>query len=182
MGAAVRTPTECNKFRLEITSGDLTVTDNGWHSLTGGALRIEAAPPTTGTGDAGDDVILPGGEDEYKDPNLGSVGVGIGDPTSDPTQEEEPTPGCKFVEEVTLRGPLTKSRQWIAQNINSTLNANYSRFDVTIVEVNKDGSDGRKYTYSGCIITGYKFPSLSADSNDILEEEVSFKPERLNLG
>lgn len=90
-------------------------------------------------------------------------------------------PVPKSVEEITLRGPMTKSRKWIGQNINDTVAGKFTRFDLTIVEIHRDGSEGRRFNYSKCFITRHVFPVLSADGTGNLYEEVSIKPERLEL-
>lgn len=91
------------------------------------------------------------------------------------------TPGHKFVDEIQLRGPMTKSRKWIAQNINDTVKGKPSRFNLTIVEGLKDGSDGRRYNYLECFVTRYVYPVLSTDGKGHLYEEVTIKPERIEM-
>jgi hypothetical protein len=91
------------------------------------------------------------------------------------------TPGHKFVEEVQLRGPLTTSRKWIAENINNTVAGKYTRFELTLIEIGKDGTDVKRYNYGKCFLCRYVFPVLSADGTGNLYEEVSIKPETLTL-
>ncbi|MBI4197838.1 MAG: phage tail protein [Chloroflexi bacterium] len=111
----------------------------------------------------------------------GSLNIELADSSigSDPAHIS--TPGHKFVEEIQLRGPMTSGRKWIAQNINDTVRGTFTRFDLTIVEIQKDGSDGKRFTYEKCFITRYVYPELSADGTGNLYEEVSIKPERLTL-
>lgn len=91
------------------------------------------------------------------------------------------TPGHKFVGEVRLRGPMTKSRRWIGKNINDTVRGIFNRFDLTVVEIMKDGSDGKRFNYEKTFFIRYVFPVLSADGTGNLYEEVIFKPERLGV-
>jgi len=91
------------------------------------------------------------------------------------------TPGHKFVDEIQLRGPMTKSRRWIGKNINDTVKGSFTRFDLTIVEIMKDGKDGKRFNYSKAFFTRYVYPTLSADGTGNLYEEVSIKPERLRI-
>lgn len=145
-------------FKIEITSTDGSKeVDTAWESCTGGALCIEVTPASPGV----------------SDPNLPPPGTG---------QLPVATPGHKFVEEIQLRGPMTQSRKWIAKNINNTIKDKFVRFDLTVIEINKDGSDGKRYTYNKCFLTRYVYPVLSADGTGNLYEEVSIKPERLSLG
>ncbi len=91
------------------------------------------------------------------------------------------TPGHKYVDEIQLRGPMTKSRKWIGKNINDTVKGTFTRFDLTIVEIMKDGADGKRFNYSKGFFTRYVYPTLSADGTGNLQEEVSIKPERLRV-
>lgn len=96
---------------------------------------------------------------------------------------DPPTGGSpyKFVEEITLRGPITAGRKSLVQLINEAAAGKARRFDLTIVEIGKDGSDGKRYTYHDCFPTRYVFPALSADGTGNLYEEVRIKPIRLDL-
>jgi hypothetical protein len=96
---------------------------------------------------------------------------------------DPPTGGSpyKFVEEITLRGPITAGRKSLLQLINEATGGKSRRFNLTIVEIMKDGFDGRSYTYSDCFPTRYVFPSLRADGTGNLYEEVAIKPIRLEL-
>ncbi|MBM3926197.1 MAG: hypothetical protein FJ320_09505 [SAR202 cluster bacterium] len=111
----------------------------------------------------------------------GALCIEIGDSStgSDRISTGEPTP--KSVTEIVLRGPMTKSRKWIGQNINDTVKGKFARFDLSIIEIMKDGSDGKRYNYFDCFITRYVYPVLSADGKGNLYEEVHIKPIRLDL-
>jgi hypothetical protein len=91
------------------------------------------------------------------------------------------TPGHKFVEEIQLRGPLTQSRKWIAGNVAQAKPGKRTRFDITIVEIAKDGPQAKTYNYGKCFLSRYVFPVLSADGTGNLYEEVSIKTETLCL-
>lgn len=112
----------------------------------------------------------------------GALCIEVAPASTGANQHHVATPGHKFVEEVQLRGPMTKTRKWIGQNINDTVKGKYCRFDLTLIEIAKDGSDAKRYTYSKCFLTRYVYPVLSADGTGNLYEEVSLKPERLQLG
>jgi hypothetical protein len=138
-------------FKVLINTGGVTHEDT-WETCTGGSLNIEIGDSSTG-----------------------------GDSVPAPRAAGTNAPGHKYIEEVKLRGPMTASRRWIGKLINDTVPGKSPRFDLTIVEINKDGSDGRRLSYSNCFLTGYVFPALSASGTGNLYEEVSIKPERLEL-
>ena len=93
-----------------------------------------------------------------------------------------PGPGTKYIDEITLRGPMTAQRRaWIGPSISEVVVHRPRRLNVTIVEIMKDGSDGKRYDYFECFPTRYVFPHLSADGTGNLYEEVSLKPVRLEL-
>jgi hypothetical protein len=94
----------------------------------------------------------------------------------------DPFRGVPYIEEITLRGPMTAQRgHWVQQAVSAAGPGQAPRFDLTIVEILKDGSDGKQYNYLNCFATGYVFPHLSAEGTGNLYEEVSLKPERLDL-
>ena len=91
------------------------------------------------------------------------------------------TPGHKYIDELVLRGPISEPRRRIRENLNSAAKGKQDRFDLTIVEILRDGSEGRKFAYRDCFITRYAFPSLSESGTGNLYEEVAIKPIRLEL-
>ena len=103
----------------------------------------------------------------------GGLNIEVADPTPGVT-----TPGHLFVDEITLRGPISGPRRWIIDNL---ARGRSGRFDMTIVEIARDGSDARRFTYLECFLTRYVFPALSASGTGNLYEEVSIKPIRLEL-
>ena len=52
---------------------------------------------------------------------------------------------------------------------------------MTIKEILKDGSAGKTYIYTKCFLTRYVYPCLNADGTGNLYEEVSIKPERMEI-
>lgn len=106
----------------------------------------------------------------------GSLNIEVADATPG-----GPTPGYKYVEELVFRGSISEPRRWISENLNSAARGKQGRFDLTIVEILRDGSDGRRFTYQDCFVTRYVFPSLSAGGTGNLYEEVAIKPIRLEL-
>jgi len=143
-------------FRVEIKAADgSSEPDSAWETCTGGALSIEVADSSTG-----------GDQRAVAAPGAGTDG---------------PVP--KSVTELRLRGPLTAGRKWIAQNLNDTLAGKDTRFDLTLVEIGKDGADGKRFTYHECFLTEYRFPTLSADATGggTLYEVVTLKATRLTI-
>jgi len=53
--------------------------------------------------------------------------------------------------------------------------------NITITEVMLDGSQGRKFEYFDCFLTGYDFPKLDAASGELLTETATFKPQRVEV-
>jgi len=90
-------------------------------------------------------------------------------------------PGHTFVEELQLRGPMTKSRTWLTECLAHSLQGKATPFDMTIVELLPGNRVGREHLYQSCIVTRYVFPVLSAEGTGNLYEEVSIKPERLEI-
>jgi len=91
------------------------------------------------------------------------------------------SPGHKYVDTLTLRGPLTAGRKALCQWIMGAAKGVDDRRTVTVREILKDGSAGKTYNYHDCFPTKYVFPSFSADSGEPLYEEVQVKPIRLEL-
>jgi len=91
------------------------------------------------------------------------------------------SPGHKYVDTLTLRGPVTAGRKALCQWIMVAARGVDDRRTVTVREILKDGSAGKTYTYLDCFPTKYVFPSFSADSSEPLYEEVQVKPIRLEL-
>ena len=111
----------------------------------------------------------------------GSLNIEISDSSTGSDKNLTTTPGHKYVDTLTLRGPLTPGRKWIGAHLNEVARKKDARFTLTIVEVNRDGSDGRKFVYQDCFVTRYKFPQLATDGTGNLYEEVHIKPIRLEL-
>jgi phage tail-like protein len=83
------------------------------------------------------------------------------------------------VTDVTLTGHVTPANavmDWVKATLAEPVPP---RRHVTIVEIMKDGSDGKRFMFENCFITEYEPPRFDATSNDLLEEKVTFKPERL---
>lgn len=73
-------------------------------------------------------------------------------------------------DEITLCGPMRADRLWMLCALNEIMLKNPPRLSLRIVELNKDGSDGRTYSLSECFPTGYSYSSLSTSSGTMLEE------------
>ncbi|MBI4335735.1 MAG: phage tail protein [Candidatus Omnitrophica bacterium] len=111
----------------------------------------------------------------------GALCIEVAPASTGSTCHQVVTPGQKFVEEVQLRGPMTKSRKWIAENINNITRKIDSRFDITIIEIGQNGAETKRYTYYNCFITSVVFPKLTNDNRGLLPEKITIKPERLEI-
>jgi hypothetical protein len=102
-------------------------------------------------------------------------------PGPDASAASAAPPGAKSVNELVLRGPMTDGRRAMMDWINNTVAGIDDRRTVTIVEIMKDGSDGRRFDYHDCFITKYELAPLQAAGTGNLYEEVHIKPIRLEL-
>jgi hypothetical protein len=96
--------------------------------------------------------------------------------------EPPTTPGTIAMldfENIVLTGPLTPGRQKLLEWYTDTVMGTNPFRNVIITEINKDSSMGRRFEYQDCLLTGYEFPELRADSGELLEETVVIKPQRL---
>jgi len=55
------------------------------------------------------------------------------------------------------------------------------RKDISVIVQKKDGSEARRFNLVDCFPTSFSFPELSASGTGNLYEEITFKPERLQL-
>jgi hypothetical protein len=111
----------------------------------------------------------------------GSLNIEIAEASVGTDQYHQTTPGHKYVDDLTLRGPLTSGRESMAQWITDVLAGKEWKRQVTIKEILKDGSDGKSYTYSDCFPTRYVFPAFSASGTGNLYEEVQLCALRLEI-
>jgi hypothetical protein len=87
----------------------------------------------------------------------------------------------RYVDTVTLRGPLTAGRKAMCQWINDTVTGKPWKRTVTVKEILKDGSAGKSYSYLDCFPVRYAGPTLTADGTGYLYEEIEIKPIRIEL-
>jgi hypothetical protein len=92
-----------------------------------------------------------------------------------------PSPGHKFIDTLTLRGPVTGGRKALCQWITEVVQGRDWRRGVTVKEILKDGGAGKQFTYLDCFPTRYVFPVFSAQGAADLYEEVHIKPIRLDI-
>jgi hypothetical protein len=111
----------------------------------------------------------------------GSLNIEVADASVGDNQFHQTTPGHKYVDTLTLRGPLTSARKALCQWITETVQGKPWKRTVVITEILKDGSDGKSFTYLDCFPTRYVFPAFSASGTGNLYEEVNLKPIRLEL-
>jgi hypothetical protein len=90
-------------------------------------------------------------------------------------------PGEKSIDELQLEGALKRQRKELDCWIQQAEEGRRPELTICIVEILKDGSEGRKYCFPvKLLLTRYQFPRLSAEGTGNLREEVSLKPERLD--
>jgi len=111
----------------------------------------------------------------------GSLNIEIADSSVGGDQVHTTTPGHKYVDTITLRGPLTAGRKALCQWITDTVKGQPWKRTLTIKEILKDGSDGKTFTYLDAFPTRYVFPAFSSSGTGNLYEEVLIKPIRLEL-
>ena len=95
---------------------------------------------------------------------------------SSPVAAEEITVVCSGLE-MSSTGERKAMMEWIT----ATVQGKEWNRDLVIKEILKDGSDGKSFNYLDCFPTRYVFPAFSASGTGNLYEEVSFKPNRLEL-
>ena len=90
---------------------------------------------------------------------------------------------CADRVELSAPGTSNQSRAAMSEWLNSTILGGPGpiKRDLTITEVHLDGSDGVTYTYKDAFPTRYVFPQFSATGTGNLKEEITFKPERLEI-
>lgn len=70
------------------------------------------------------------------------------------------SPGHKTVGEITLRGPMTKSRKAMCQWITETVQGKSWKRTVFITPLLLDGVVGETLVFDGCVLTSYQQPPL----------------------
>jgi hypothetical protein len=140
------------------------------HTILG--FRVEISS----TGGSGTDV-----DSAWESCTGGGLCIEIADSSVGTDQFHTTTPGHKYVEEVTLKGPLTAGRKALCQWITETVQGKEWKRNVTVTEITTDGSDGKTYQYLDAFPTRYVFPNLSASGTGNLYEEITMKPIRLEL-
>ena len=111
----------------------------------------------------------------------GALNIEVADSSTGSDQSHTTTPGHKYIDTITLRGPMTGGRKALCDWITATVKGEPWKRTLVITELMKDGSDGKSFTYHDCFPTRYVFPALSAAGTGNLYEEVDIKPIRLEL-
>jgi hypothetical protein len=111
----------------------------------------------------------------------GSLNIEIADASIGGDQVHATTPGHKYIDTLTIRGPLTPGRKALCQWITDTVQGKPWKRTVTIKEILKDGADGKTFVYHDAFPTRYVFPAFSSSGTGNLYEEVAIKPIRLDL-
>lgn len=111
----------------------------------------------------------------------GGLNIEIADSSTGTDQSHTTTPGHKYVDSLTLHGPLTSGREAMAGWITEAAQGKAGKRNVTITETTARGDTIRSYTYLDCFPTRYVFPAFSASETDSLSEAIEIKPIRLEL-
>jgi hypothetical protein len=111
----------------------------------------------------------------------GSMNIEVADASTGSDQAHQTTPGHKYIDTLTLRGPLTSGRKALCTWITETVQGKPWKRSVVLTEILKDGNTGKTFTYLDCFPTRYVFPAFSASGTGNLYEEVNIKPIRLEL-
>jgi len=111
----------------------------------------------------------------------GALNIEIADSSTGSDQFHTTTPGHKYIDSLTLRGPLTAGRKQLCQWITEVVQGKPWKRTLTIKEITKDGGAGKTFTYLDGFPTRYVFPSLSATGTGNLYEEITMKFIRLEL-
>jgi hypothetical protein len=108
------------------------------------------------------------------------VGGGVNLTRLESPERGTTSPGHKFVDVITLRGPLTAGRKALLAWLTEAAQGADARRDVTIRETARSGAV-RTFNYHDCFPVRYVFPEVTAAGAGVLYEEVQIKPERLEL-
>ncbi|MFC1705835.1 phage tail protein [Planctomycetota bacterium] len=111
----------------------------------------------------------------------GSLNIEVADSSTGSDKHHTCTPGHKYIDTITLRGPLTGGRKALCDWITKTVNGEDWKRQLTVREILKDGGGGKTFVYHDCFPTRYIFPGLSAAGTGNLYEEIHIKPIRLDL-
>lgn len=111
----------------------------------------------------------------------GAAVLDMPDPLAGCAADRTTTPGHKYIDTLTLRGPLTPGRRALCAWFVDTVGGGDARRSVTVREAAKDGSPARTFTFHDCFPTRYVFPTFAAGGTGNLYEEVAIKPIRLEL-
>lgn len=132
--------------------------------------------------------VVIGGEGSGSDPDSawetcsgGSLNIEVADASTGADKFHQTTPGHKYIDTLTLRGPLTSKRTALCSWIQDTVSGKEWKRTVVLTEILKDGAAGKSFTYHDCFPTRYVFPAFSASGTGNLYEEVNIKPIRLDL-
>lgn len=97
------------------------------------------------------------------------------------TQFRTTSPGHKFVDSLTLRGPLTPGRKALCQWITEVVQGKPWKRTLTVKEITKDGSAGKTFLYEDCFPIRYVFPQLKAGSSSTQSETLTVKIGRIEF-
>jgi hypothetical protein len=112
----------------------------------------------------------------------GGLNIEVCDSSTGSDQFHTTTPGHKYVDTLTLRGPLTAGRKALCDWINATVRGQDWKRTVTITElVSEQGvvREGRRFTYFDCFPVRYRFPTVEHGGTTSIVEEIEFAVERI---
>lgn len=110
----------------------------------------------------------------------GALNIEIADSSTGSDQFHTTTPGHKYLDNLTLRGPMTPGRKALMDWINNAASRNGERADATLDIKDNQGQAMRTLNYFDCLPVSYKPPAITAGENQILEERFEFKPVYIN--
>jgi phage tail-like protein len=138
----------------------------------GFTIAIEAERP--GSGGSGTDV-----DSAWESCTGGALNIEVSDSSVGTDPFHAATPGHKSVTELILDGTMTASRKVLCDWVNTTVQGEPWKQNVTITEIGKAKDAGKVYTYTECFPTRYVFPNLSASGTGNLKESIVMKPNRM---
>lgn len=81
--------------------------------------------------------------------------------------------GPKEWEDLTLIGPVTKTRQDMLKWYKNTVAGEDHRRNVSVIILGPDGAETHRYNYLDCFLTGYTLTPLDAESEQECEETIT---------
>jgi len=84
--------------------------------------------------------------------------------------------GLREWENITLVGPVTKTRKDMLKWYQNTVKGEDHRRNISIILLGQDGQEIYRYDYNDCFLLHYRLTELDAESDNVCEEEVQICP------